>query len=244
MSMLVKNELLKLKRLKSVYIIFILSFLPYAINTIGLLTTNKDIPDDRYYFFVFNQYAILFPTIIFIFTGFLFYTEFKNKTMLNWVSYPFHTFKLILSKMISTFILLFLLSLLNHLVLLGTQWIVFGEGVSLYQSGSYLLASSMFSTLSLLIIPVAALLAITSKSIIGVMIAGLVSIFLTTMLLGADISIYFPFSYIYRLSIRFYDSTFVYSSEKLQLWGAVILAAYVAISTQGLYLYSRKSRIY
>ncbi|MBT2289873.1 ABC transporter permease [Paenibacillus albidus] len=243
MNMLVKNELLKLKRLKSVYVIFILSFLPYGINTIGLLTT-KSIAVDRYYFFVFNQYAILFPTIIFIFTGFLFYAEFKNKTMLNWISYPFHTFKLILSKMMAIFILLLSLSVLNHLVLLATQWIIFGKNLTLPQMGSYLFASSLFSSLSLLIIPVAALLVITTKSIIGVMIAGLVSIFLTTMLLGADISIYFPFSYIYRLSIQFYDSTFVYSTQEIQLWGAVILAAYVAIATQGLYLYSRKSRVY
>ncbi|ASA24866.1 ABC transporter permease [Paenibacillus donghaensis] len=244
MSILIRNELLKLKRLKSVYVIFILSFLPYAINTAGLLMTNKDITAGRYYFFVFNQYAILFPTIIFTFTGFFFYTEFKNRTMLNWISYPFHTFQLIFSKMISTFILLLFLSLLNHIVLLATQWMAFGKGITFNDVGSSLLTSTLFSTLCLLIIPVAAFLVLTTKSIIGVMIAGVASIFITTILLGADISIYFPFSYIYRLSIQFYDSSFGYSTQRVKMWGALILAAYVGLSTAGLYLYSKKSRVY
>ncbi|WP_180275333.1 ABC transporter permease, partial [Bacillus velezensis] len=60
MSLLVRNEFLKLKRLKSIYVIFFLSFLPFLINGIGLLTMNENTDWNKFYMFVFNQYSILF----------------------------------------------------------------------------------------------------------------------------------------------------------------------------------------
>lgn len=244
MSKLISNELFKLKRLKSVYTIFILSFLPYVINTIGLLTMRDDTESDKYYFFVFNQYSILFPTILFIFIGFIFYTEFKNRTMLNWIAYPHHNFNLIASKMSATFILLFFISVMNHVIHLGTMWAVYPDTIQFADISALFLTSLLFSTLSLLIIPVAALLAMITKNVIGVMIAGVASIFITTILLGADFSIYFPFSYIYRSSIQFFDSDFAYTSLQLQTWGGIIFAAYVGLSIAGLYLYAQRPRLY
>ncbi|WP_250193298.1 ABC transporter permease [Bacillus velezensis] len=75
MSLLVRNEFLKLKRLKSIYVIFFLSFLPFLINGIGLLAMNENTDWNKFYMFVFNQYSILFPTVIFIFSGFYLHME-------------------------------------------------------------------------------------------------------------------------------------------------------------------------
>ncbi|WP_416150011.1 ABC transporter permease [Salipaludibacillus sp. HK11] len=242
MKLLLKNELIKLKRLKMVYVILIVSLLPYVINTGGALIVSGDMNADKYYYFVFNQYAILFPTLVFIFTGFFFYTEFQNRTTLNWMSYPFDNFKLIGAKMIAAFILLIGTSILNHFIHLVTLILVFRNEAEMMIPAKFF-TSFLFSSLTLLIIPVAALLVFMTRNILSVVIAGVAFIFITTILLGADFSIAFPFSFIYRLSIQFYDASMGYDSMNLEVWGFIILFAYIIISLLGLYKYSRNTRM-
>ncbi|GKU76395.1 ABC transporter permease [Paenibacillus sp. L3-i20] len=243
MNILIKNEMLKLKRIKSVIVIVLLSLFPYLINTIGLLSMRSDTDYDRYYFFVFNQNAILFPTIIFIFTGYVFYLEFKNRTMLNWISYPFNNFKLLLSKMLTIFIFLFFVAFLTHLIHLSTLWASYSGEIKPFEIINLFLGSLSFSTLSLLMIPVAALIAFVTRNLVTVIIIGVASIFVTTMLLGADFSIAYPFAYIYRLSIQFFDPTFGYPSVSFTLWGALILVCYVLIPGLLLYRAAQNPRI-
>ncbi|SFL77907.1 ABC transporter permease [Salibacterium qingdaonense] len=242
MSMLVKNECMKLKRQKMVYVILVISFIPYLINTGGMLATGAMDPGN-YYFFVFNQYAILFPALVFIFSGFFFYTEFQNGTTLNWISYPFHNFCLMFSKMAATFLLLLATSLINHLVHLFTLWMLFRTETGVMDVLSRFFTSILFTVLTLLVIPIAALLAFATRNILSVVVAGLGSIFITTVLLGADFSILFPFSFIYRATIQFYDAAMGYESAKLVFWGGFLLFTYISFSLIGLYKYSRKSRM-
>ncbi|USB33159.1 ABC transporter permease [Paenibacillus sp. YPG26] len=243
MNTLIKNELMKLKRLKSMYLVLILSFLPYIINTIGLLLMRGSRDAGNYYFFVFNQYAILFPTLIFIFTGYAFYMEFKNRTLMQWMSYPHSNFRLILSKMISTFILLMAFSLLNQLALFVTLWTAYAESVTIIQLASWFAGSFSFAFLSLFSIPIAAVLAFITRNIVGVILTGVASIFITTILLGLNLSITYPFSYIYRVTIRLYDSSFGYPGIQWYLWGAVILLGYTGISSLLLYITVRNPRL-
>lgn len=243
MSRLIKNELIKLKRLKMVYVILIVSFLPFLINTGGMLTMAGEMDADKYYFFVFNQYAILFPTLVFIFTGFFFYTEFQNRTTLNWFSYPFHNFSLTVSKMMAALLLLLGTSIVNHFIHLFTLWFLFKTEIGMMEITSMFFTSFTFSLLILLIIPVAALLAFITKNILSVVIAGVASIFVTTILLGADFSIIFPFSFAYRLSIQIYNSSMGYESTQLVLWGCAIFFIYIITSLLGLYKYSQKTRV-
>lgn len=243
MGMLIKNELIKMKRLKMVFVILIVSFLPYLINTGGMLIMSGEMDADKYYFFVFNQYAILFPTLVFIFSGFLFYTEFQNKTTLNWISYPFHNFRLIGSKMIASFLLLFGTSIVNHGVHLITLWFLFQTEIGWGELVTRLSTSLTFSLLVLLIIPLASLLVILTRNILSVVIVGVASIFVTTILLGADLSIVFPFSFVYRLSIQFFDASMGYGNVQLELLGSFIFLAYILLSLAGLYMYSQKARI-
>lgn len=225
-----------------VYVILIISFVPYVINTGGMLFTG-DLDVNNYYFFVFNQYAILFPALVFIFSGFFFYHEFQNRTTLNWISYPFHHFRLIVSKMMAAFVLLWGTSIVNHLIHIFTLWFLFREEIGLVEMGSRFLTSTLFTMLTLLVIPIAALMTFVTKSILSVVVAGLASIFVTTVLLGADFSIVFPFSFIYRITIQFYDSAMGYEGTQLELWGSVILFLYIVSSLIGLYKYSQKTRI-
>ncbi|MFZ4452509.1 ABC transporter permease [Salibacterium aidingense] len=242
MSMLVKNELMKLKRLKMVYVILVISFIPYVVNTGGMLVTGAMDPDN-YYFFVFNQYAILFPALVFIFSGFFFYTEFQNGTTLNWISYPFHNFRLMFSKMAATFLLLLGTSLINHVIHLITLWILFRTETGFPDILSRFFPSFLFTVLTLLVIPIAALLAFATRNILSVVIAGLGSIFITTVLLGADFSIVFPFSFIYRVTIQFYDAAMGYEGTQLVFWGGLLLFVYISLSLFGLYKYSQKARM-
>ncbi|SFQ22931.1 ABC transporter permease [Salibacterium halotolerans] len=242
MSLLVKNECMKLKRQKMVYVILVISFIPYLINTGGMLATGAMDPGN-YYFFIFNQYAILFPALVFIFSGFFFYTEFQNGTTLNWISYPFHNFRLMFSKMAATFLLLMATSLINHLVHLFTLWILFRSETGVMDVLSRFLPSILFTVLTLLVIPIAALLAFATKNILSVVTAGLGSIFITTILLGADVSIVFPFSFIYRVAIQFYDAAMGYEGVELVLWGGLLFFIYISFSLFGLYKYSQKARM-
>ncbi|MCR6097299.1 ABC transporter permease [Salipaludibacillus agaradhaerens] len=243
MNLLIKNELTKLKRLKMVYVILVVSFLPFLINTAGMLMMSGEMDAGKYYYFVFNQYAILFPTLVFIFTGFFFYTEFQNRTTLNWISYPFHNFSLMGSKMIAAFILLLGTAILNHVIHLATLWLFFRTEIQLMTVVTHFFTSFLFSFLILLIIPVAALLVFMTRNILSVVIAGVAFIFVTTILLGADFSIIFPFSFAYRLSIQFFDSSMGYDRTQLELWGSAIFFAYIATSLLGLYKYSQKTRM-
>ncbi|WP_424162258.1 ABC transporter permease [Bacillus amyloliquefaciens] len=243
MSLLVRNEFMKLKRLKSIYVIFFLSFLPFLINGIGLLTMNENTDWNKFYMFVFNQYSILFPTVIFIFSGFYFYLEFKNRTMLNWMSYPYHKFKLILSKLAAAFLFLFLISAVNHIIHLSTLFFFFREDVSASDLLRLIATSFTSTTLSLLTIPIAALIAFLSKNIVVVMITGVASFLIMTILLASDVSIVFPFSFIYRFSIQIFENDMGYSNSILLVWGLLIMGLYVLLSLSGLYVYSKKNRM-
>lgn len=243
MKLLIQNELMKMKRLKMVYVILILSFLPYLINTGGMLTMPGDMDPHKYYYFVFNQYAILFPTLVFIFAGFFFYTEFQNRTTLNWISYPYNNFSLVLSKILAAFLLLLGTSLVNHLVHLLTLGALFQGEIGVEELTGNFLTSLFFSFLTTLIIPIAGLLAFSTRNILSVVIAGIASIFVTTILLGADFGIIFPFSFIYRFSIQFFDGSMGYGSQSLVVGGCVILVGYIIISLFGLYKYSQNTRI-
>ncbi|ASB52705.1 hypothetical protein S100072_01369 [Bacillus velezensis] len=239
MSLLVRNEFLKLKRLKSIYVIFFLSFLPFLINGIGLLTMNENTDWNKFYMFVFNQYSTLFPTIIFIFSGFYFYLEFKNRTMLNWMSYPYHKFKLILSKLAAAFLFLFLISAVNHIIHLSTLFFFFREDISASDLLRLIATSFTSTTLSLLTIPIAALIAFLSKNIVVVMITGVASFLIMTILLASDVSIAFPFSFIYRFSIQIFESDMGYSNSILLVWGLLIMGCMFWCPYQD-YTYIRK----
>ncbi|MBD1381031.1 ABC transporter permease [Metabacillus arenae] len=244
MNLLVRNEFMKLKRLKSVYLVLLFGFFPYIVNTMGLFFMDIEFDWEKYYMFVYNQYAVLLPTVIFIFSGFYFNIEFKNKTVLNWMAYPYNKFQLIISKILAIYFLLFGISFVNHIIHLTTLWLVFKNDILFSELLTLFLTSMIFTVLSLLIIPIAGLVAFMTKNIVVVMILGVASFFIMTVLLGADLSIIFPFSYIYRISIQTYISSMGYSEIGLQTGGAVILAAYVSISLLGLYLYSKKVRVF
>ncbi|MGN9864414.1 ABC transporter permease [Bacillus swezeyi] len=243
MSLLVRNEWIKLKRMKSIYVIIFLSFLPLLINGIGLLTMDDEAGWHKFYMFVFNQYSILFPTVIFIFSGFYFYLEFKNKTMLNWMSYPYHKFKLVLAKLISAFLFLLMISIINHIIHLGILWMSFQDSVTVHEMGTLMATSFTSTALSLLAIPTAALIALISENVIVVMITGVASFLIMTMLLASDVSIVFPFSFIYRFSIQILEADMGYENGMLSVWGLVIMGGYVLLSLTGLYIYSQKSRM-
>ncbi|KYG31260.1 ABC transporter permease [Priestia endophytica] len=244
MNLLVRNEFMKLKRLKSIYFVFVLSFFPYIVNTVGLFLKKTPYDATKYYMFVFNQYAFLLPAIVFIFSGFYFYIEYKNKTMLNWMSYPFKNFQLIFSKIVATFIVLFSISIVNHVFHLATLWIVFQNEQSFSDVLSMFLTSVLFTVLSLCVIPIAALLASITKNIMVVSIAGVLSFFVMTILLAGNVSILFPFSFIYRISMQTFDYEMGYSDFALQAGGSAIFAAYILAALIGLYVYSKKTRSY
>jgi len=243
MNLLLRNEFMKLKRLKSLYVIFFLSFLPFLINGVGLLSMGGEQTWTRFYMFVFNQYSVLFPTVIFIFSGFYFYLEFKNKTVLNWMSYPYPRFKLIMSKLIAAFVVLFAISAINHIIHLGTLFAVYGGTMTTSEFWRLPLTSFTSTTLSLLTIPVAALIAFVSRNIIVVMVSGVGAFMVMTILLASNVSIVFPFSFIYRFSIQIIEQSMGYSSLLLSASGAIIMLAYVGISLAGLYVYSHKTRM-
>lgn len=235
MMILIQNEFGKMKRLKSMIMILLLSFLPYVINTLGLLIMKGDRDAGQYYFFVFNQNAVLFPALIFIYTGYAFYIEYKNRTILQWLSYPYSNFQLILSKMIAAFLLLLTISLLNQMALFATLWAAYSESLTLSEAAGWFAGSLSFTCLSMLSIPVAAVIALLTRNIVGVILAGVASIFVTTILLGLNISVAYPFSYAYRLSIQFYDASFGYPSAEWYVWGSAILLVYSGLSSLLLY---------
>lgn len=159
------------------------------------------------------------------------------------MSYPYHKFKLILSKLAAAFLFLFLISSINHVIHLTTLFFFFGEDVTANDLFKLVATSFTSTTLSLLTIPIAALIAFLSKNVVVVIITGVASFLVMTILLASDISIVFPFSFIYRFSIQIFESDMGYSNSIFSVWGLLILGLYVSVSLSGLYVYSKKNRM-
>ncbi|MEH7640029.1 ABC transporter permease, partial [Bacillus velezensis] len=154
-----------------------------------------------------------------------------------------HNCKLILSKLAASFLFLFLISAVNHIIHLSTLFFFFREDVSASDLLRLIATSFTSTTLSLLTIPIAALIAFLSKNIVVVMITGVASFLIMTILLASDVSIVFPFSFIYRFSIQIFESDMGYSDSILLVWGLLIMGLYVLVSLSGLYVYSKKNRM-
>lgn len=239
---LVKNEYFKLKRLKIVYAVFVISFVPFIFNTIGMMMSTN-MSAWNYYFYVFNQYATLFPSIIFIFTGAFFNNEFKNQTMLNWLSYPQNNFKLISSKIVAIITLLLFTSIVNHLVHIVTLYSLFNNEVIISEALLMFLSLMLYSLLAILTVPISAFIIVLTKSFLSVVLIGVGSIFITTIILGAEISLYFPFSFAWRMGMQLYEPSMGYGNIDLNLLGFMMITVYLALSLGGLLLYSKRLRV-
>ncbi|MFD2655620.1 ABC transporter permease [Gracilibacillus thailandensis] len=239
---LVKNEYFKLKRLKIVYAVLVISFVPFIFNTIGMMMSTN-MSAWNYYFYVFNQYATLFPSIVFIFSGAFFNNEFKNQTMLNWLSYPQNNFRLIFSKIVAIMTLLLFTSLVNHLIHIITLYTLFNNEVIISEALRMFMSLMLYSLLVILTVPISALIIILTKSFLSVVLIGVGSIFITTIILGAEISLYFPFTFAWRMGMQVYEPSMGYEDTGLHLLGLMMMVLYLAISLGGLSLYSRKLRV-
>lgn len=239
---LVKNEFFKLKRLKIVYAVLIISFVPFIFNTIGMMMSTN-MSAWNYYFYVFNQYATLFPAIVFIFSGAFFNNEFKNQMLINWFSYPQSNFKLICSKIAAIMSLLLFTSLVNHIIHIFTLYSLFSQEVIISDALGMLMSLMLYSLLVILTVPISALIMILTKSFLSVVLIGVGSIFITTIILGADISLYFPFTFAWRMGMQLYEPAMGYGDTGLHLLGFMIMTLYLVISLSGLLLYTKRLRV-
>lgn len=240
--LLIKNEFQKIKRLKFVYILLFLSFIPYIFNTIAMFfSTNESVWN--YYFFVYNQYATLFPALVFIFAGAFFHNEFQNKTTLSWFSYPQSNYKLIMSKIVATVILLFTTSVLNHLVHIISMGILFSNEVGFGELSNMFVSLFIYSLLVMATVPISALIVLITKNLLSVVVIGIGSIFITTIILGAEVSVYFPFSFAWRFGMQMYESSMGYETSE-QILGSAMYVLYVVLSLTGLYWFSKRTRVY
>ncbi|MDZ5606027.1 ABC transporter permease [Bacillus pseudomycoides] len=240
---LIKNEFLKLKRLKIVYAVLIISFIPFIFNTVAMvLSTNMSAWN--YYFYVFNQYATLFPAVVFIFSGAFFNNEFQNKTTLNWFSYPQNNFKLILSKITATMLLIMFTCIINHSVHIITLFSIFHNEILISKAIMMFISLILYSFLVIITVPIAAIIMILTKNFLSVVLIGVGSIFITTIVLGAEVSLYFPFSFAWRLGLQTYEPSMGYQGLGSYLLGLGMLLLYITVSLVGLLVLSRRPRAF
>ncbi|ALC82548.1 MULTISPECIES: ABC transporter permease [Bacillus] len=237
---LIQTEWMKWKRLMLIPFVVLVSFFPLLLNTFAMKLSKREPDIEWYYFTVFNQYSFLFPAVLMVFAGFLFYQEYKNRTVMNWLSYPYSARQMILAKMYCIAISIFALSLLNHFGLLLFMQILFSEEASLSLLANRLLSSVVFTLISLAAVPAVATFMIWTKNILIVSFAALGIMFATTLMIGADFSIINPFAFAYRVSIWIFEPSFSYENPMLYVFGSFILLAYIAVSFFVLHLFSKK----
>lgn len=218
----IKNEIIKIRSERFIIIVFLLSLLPFIMNIANFFINNKDLSlIDGFYFRFYNQYFMITPIAIGIIGSSIFYIEFKNHTLLNWLSYSKNKYKLFFSKFLVSFLYCTFLYLLNLILLLLFYFIFDGLSESL------VMIIISFTVLNLLLTTFLIPLSITLVTIFNNYIVSLVIIIGITMvsliLIPAPFSNLIPTTLSYRVGLDIIDSSMGFESSNDIIVGIMLL---------------------
>ncbi|HDM8570517.1 TPA: ABC transporter permease [Staphylococcus aureus] len=206
MRTFIENEFIKVRSERFTLVVLLLSLIPFIMNLTNYLLNDKNISlDSGFYFRFYNQYFMLIPIVIGIIGCSIFYIEFKNHTILNWLSYSKSTYKLYFSKIFVSVAYCSVIYAVN-LSLIIVFYFIFDTNIK----NLYLILVS-FSLLHFFLILFMLPLAITivilfRNNIISIVVSIGISMF-SMILIAAPFAYLIPTTLSYRLAISVVDSS-------------------------------------
>ncbi|WP_101721031.1 ABC transporter permease [Eggerthella timonensis] len=221
MMRLIRNEFAKLKKDRSMAFLLVLALLPVLTGTAGAVIGGKSDAADVL-FFVNNQFAMFYPMAVFILAGSLLCREWRDKTYLSWISYGIPKSRLLLSKMAICATISFAMAVIE-LVLLGALCAFASphglqEGLAVWCSFA---PGFMAEALSIIMVCTCAgfLVAIVSRSSVGVSAAGVMYGFVSCFFIGSEWGFLLPGSFAYRVAMAFLDPATYYDASLIATAG-------------------------
>ncbi|WP_130860306.1 ABC transporter permease [Gracilibacillus phocaeensis] len=211
MMKLIKNEWIKMKSEKVTLVIVALSLLPLLMNLANFFFNNGDTSlQNGFYFTYYNQYFMLLPIIMSVLISYVFYIEYKNKTYLDWITYPESRVKLLFSKIAVAGLMIFAIYLLQLVILLLFYAIVDGDW------GNMWLLTSSYTVLNVIVVLTillgfAVIIQWTQHLVASISIGIGVSL-LSMIFMAAPFSYLIPPAFGYRLGLVMIDPTYYYEN--------------------------------
>ncbi|PNZ65766.1 hypothetical protein CD128_11290, partial [Staphylococcus croceilyticus] len=116
----IKNEFIKVKSERFILVVILLSLIPFTMNIANFFLNNRSLSlENGFYFRFYNQYFMLGPIVIGIISTSVFYIEYKNNTLLNWLTYSKNKSKLFLSKLLIIIFYCFVIYTINLTLILA-----------------------------------------------------------------------------------------------------------------------------
>ncbi|WP_278926727.1 ABC transporter permease [Staphylococcus auricularis] len=234
MTTFIKNEMIKVKSEKFMVIVFLLSLLPFIMNLVNFFINNKDLSlIGGFYFRFYNQYFMLAPIMIGIIGSSIFYIEFKENTLLNWLTYSNSKFKLFFSKVIVSLLYCAFLYATNLILVCGF-YLVMGRSIE-----DLMEIFISFSVLNIILIMFIVPLSITSiimfqNYVVSVVIILGIAMF-SMMVILAPFAHLIPTTLGYWLGLVSIDSSLVeITSLNLIIGGLVLVIVSVIITYIGI----------
>jgi hypothetical protein len=217
----IKNEFIKVKSEKFIIIVILLSLIPFVMNLANFLINNQNLSlVGGFYFRFYNQYFMIMPIVMGIIGSSIFFIEYKNHTLLNWLTYSKSTHKLFLAKFIASFSYCFFLYALNLLLVLGFYLLLgrsFKELELIFFSFTLL---NIF--LALFMLPLSISIVVLFNNYIASIVTTIGISMISMILIPAPFANLIPSTLGYRLGITSIDSSLGFDSPSSLIIGILI----------------------
>ncbi|MCJ1655397.1 ABC transporter permease [Staphylococcus sp. NRL 18/288] len=234
-----KNEFVKIKSERFILVVILLSLIPFTMNIANFFLNNRNLSlENGFYFRFYNQYFMLGPIVVGIIATSVFYIEYKNHTLLNWLTYSRNKFRLFLSKFLIIICYCFVIYLINLGLILALYLINnidFIDLVNIFISFTLL---NLLLTIFLIPLSIFTLIMFNHYIISIVITIGIT--LLSMILIPAPFASLIPTTLSYRFSIGIISSSMSLDSLPNTLIGITIL---ILLSISMTYLSLRQLKV-
>lgn len=229
MKILFKNELLKLKRRKSIWFLLALNVFPLLMNIVNYIVNGEGSNIKDVYFIFYNQYFMFYPIIVCLLVSSIFYIEYKDGTYLNWITYNYSKGILFWSKITSSAFCLFLLVALNYILILIYGLVIDLGKENLIQNIIDITLSYFILTftLSVPILLLSTIVIVWSRNIVISSIISIVFSLFSMILIAAPFAYTIFSTFSYRLGLYTIDKDYYFDN----VMSATIVGCIVWCST-------------
>ncbi|MFO3702207.1 ABC transporter permease [Staphylococcus felis] len=239
MMTFIKNECTKVKSEKFIIIVCLLSLIPFTMNIANFFINSKDLSlIGGFYFRFYNQNFMIIPIAMGIIGSSIFYIEFKNHTLLNWLSYSGNKYKLFFSKLLVSLLYCLFLYAINLTLLLAFYLI---QGRPLRDLMLIFVSFTLFNILLIIfMIPLSITAVIITKNYIVSIVLSIGIAMVSMILMPAPFANLIPTTLSYRLGLATIDSSIGFDSPNSVIIGIIVL---IVVSLLLIILGSRNLKI-
>ncbi|MFT8402022.1 MAG: ABC transporter permease [Lentilactobacillus diolivorans] len=244
MLTLMNSEFIKMKHSLSTVLLLLLALIPIVINMSRPLMVKQNYSLFDLYFPMYNQYSLFFPLVVILLTTSIFYLEYSNGTYVDWITYGYAKWKLIVAKLSVAALLLLGMCLVNYIVMtVGLFVIIHGTYFEFFRvSVSFVLYSLLVILINL---PLGAILINVFRNAIVTAVIGIVCMVINAILMAAPFGYYIPTVFAYRLGLLPLSKSYFFANPNLTLTvGMSVTVIVMAIlGSAAVWQFSRRRKI-